>query len=848
MQILAPPEDLGAWAAAAYVTVAARRRDDAPVWPGRPRSTSPRRRASAWWRGSLLRIPEAAGLEVFREDEKTEVRLKIDGVVEHEGELFEEFHIRYQVPITGEEPPPLVLLLDRLLRPGEPFLVRLKVHDEIGGGEARANLGFRVPMTAQAAADLPADVIVAQGVDVEPERVPGIDSLVIVPPETDVVLGLWRVETLISGERISKVVFLVDGKSQYTKTAAPFQAEVRLAKYPTEQVVRVEGYDSTDQLVAFDEVVLNQQRGQLEVRITEPKRGVATTGSVRAKASIVDPRGAQARARRVPGRRQGDATLAKPPWEADVPVPVAASENDVHYITVAAYLDDGTRAEDVQFLNNPDYLEEVDVDLVELYTTIEGQAPAELTKEEFSVFEDGRPQQIVKFELVRDLPITIGVTIDTSGSMIESIGEAKRAAIDFLQSIVTPKDQVFAVSFSNHPVLLMTRTSDVGAVAKAIDGLHAVGNTALHDAVVTSLYYFRGVRGRRALVLLSDGEDTSSTIQFKDALDYARRSGVVIYPIGLNIGMTAIGVRDKLNNLAQTTGGRAFYISKAVELQTVYDQIEEELRSQYLIAYASDAPRDLQPVPHRRGQDQGQVQGAHDRRVLPVSAAPGPPARRCSLWRRAPRSPPPAPRRRRRAEFEFARLNRTYSQFVDQLAAGGAGPGRGAAALAAAPARADAPSRLARAGGRGHAQDPGRDRAHAGAAPSTPSCAPPGSRASSTTSSTLPRQTLRLDGRIRLARSAAGYQIALVEAPESVEVLIQSQLAGRLVPVCRQMALVLVPLRLRRARGRAVARPRADPQARHRVPAADRRGHAGGGEGPRRYLASPPSEAGSKTD
>ncbi len=589
--ILAPPKDLGAWAAAAYVTSL----PDAPATlrlSGPPEVYFPEAKSQRMVSRLLLRIPEAAGLEVFRENEKAEVRLKIDGVVEHEGELFEEFHIRYQVPVTGEEPPPLVLLLDRLLRPSEAFLVRFKVHDEIGGAEAVANLGFRVPATAQAAADLPADVVVAKGVDVEPERVPGIDSLVIVPPETDVVLGLWRVETLISGERISKVIFLVDGKPQYTKTAPPFQAEMRLAKYPTEQVVRVEGYDSTNQLVAFDEVVLNQQRGQLEVRITEPKRGVPTTATVRAKASIVVPEERKLERVEFSVDDKVTATLAKPPWEADVPVPEIASKNDVHYITVAAYLDDGTRAEDVQFLNNPDYLEEVDVDLVELYTTVEGQAPAELTKEEFSVFEDGRPQQIVKFELVRDLPITIGVTIDTSGSMIESIGEAKRAAIDFLQSIITPKDQVFAVSFSNFPVLLMTRTSDVGAVAKAIDSLHAVGNTALHDAVVTSLYYFRGVRGRRALVLLSDGEDTSSTIQFKDALDYARRSGVVIYPIGLNIGMTALGVRDKLNNLAQTTGGRTFYISKAFELQTVYDQIEEELRSQYLIAYASDAPPD----------------------------------------------------------------------------------------------------------------------------------------------------------------------------------------------------------------------------------------------------------------
>ncbi len=589
-QILAPPEDLGAWAAAAYVTSLPDA--EAPIrLAGPPEVYFPEVKSQRMRARLLLRLPEAAGIEIFRENEKAEVRLKVDGVVEHENELFEEFHIRYQVPVTGEEAPPLVLLLDRLLRPGEPFLVRLKVHDEIGGGEARANLGFRVPLAAQAAADLPADVVVAQGVDVEPERVAGIDSLVIVPPETDVVLGLWRVETLISGERIGKVIFLVDGKPQYTKTAAPFQAEVRLAKYPTEQVVRVEGYDSTDQLVAFDEVVLNQQRGQLEVRITEPKRGVATAGSVRAKASIVVPEERKLERVEFLVDDKVTATLAKPPWEADVPVP-EASKSDVHYITVAAYLDDGTRAEDVQFLNHPDYLEEVEVDLVELYTTIEGQAPAELPKEEFSVFEDGRPQQIVKFELVRDLPITIGVTIDTSGSMIESIGEAKRAAIDFLQSIVTPKDQVFAVSFSNHPVLLMTRTSDVAAVAKAIDGLHAVGNTSLHDAVVTSLYYFRGVRGRRALVLLSDGEDTSSTIQFKDALDYARRSGVVIYPIGLNIGMTAIGVRDKLNNLAQVTGGRSFYISKAVELETVYDQIEEELRSQYLIAYASDAPRE----------------------------------------------------------------------------------------------------------------------------------------------------------------------------------------------------------------------------------------------------------------
>jgi VWFA-related protein len=106
--------------------------------------------------------------------------------------------------------------------------------------------------------------------------------------------------------------------------------------------------------------------------------------------------------------------------------------------------------------------------------------------------------------------------------------------------------------------------------------------------VVTGLYYFRGVRGRRAMVLLSDGDDTASAMAFRDALEYARRSGVTIYSIGLDVGKLQTGVRSKLNDLARETGGRTFFISRAAELVTVYREIEEELRSQYLVAYSSD--------------------------------------------------------------------------------------------------------------------------------------------------------------------------------------------------------------------------------------------------------------------
>jgi Ca-activated chloride channel family protein len=171
--------------------------------------------------------------------------------------------------------------------------------------------------------------------------------------------------------------------------------------------------------------------------------------------------------------------------------------------------------------------------------------------------------------------------------MYKSIGEARRAAGEFIARLLTPKDDAFALSFSDRPELLMPRTSDARAVNSALDNLNANGSTALYDALVHSLYYFRGTRGRRAMVLLSDGEDTSSGIGWRDALEYARRSGVAIYTIGLGVEVFG-GIRGQLKELAEETGGRVFLINKADELASVYKEIDHELRSQYLLAFASD--------------------------------------------------------------------------------------------------------------------------------------------------------------------------------------------------------------------------------------------------------------------
>ena len=416
-------------------------------------------------------------------------------------------------------------------------------------------------------------------------------SLALIPPDNEIVVGEYRAEVLTTGGDIVAVRFLVDGKVQTTQAGPQSWATLRLTKYPTQQVVRVEGLGADGKVLASDELVLNQQRGDLRVRVEEPPAGIDVSGAVQARASVVVPKDRTIGSVEFRVGEEVQAVLQRPPWQTEIEVPAAAGDATLVYLTVTAILDDGSSAEEVRILSSAAVIEHVEVDLVELYITVvdQGNRPITgLTDTAFAVFEDGNRQQIARFELVEDLPLTIGVAIDTSASMEDVLDEARSAAAQFLTNLVRPTDSSFAVAFASRPHLLTGRTSDVRAVVDTLRGLRAGGSTSLHDALMTGLYYFRGVRGRRAMILLSDGEDTSSTAQYADVLEYARQSEVVIYTIGLGVGRTEEFLRQKLEEIAQATGGRAFFIAAAKDLKPVYRQIERELRSQYLLAYTSN--------------------------------------------------------------------------------------------------------------------------------------------------------------------------------------------------------------------------------------------------------------------
>jgi len=165
------------------------------------------------------------------------------------------------------------------------------------------------------------------------------------------------------------------------------------------------------------------------------------------------------------------------------------------------------------------------------------------------------------------------------------------AAGGFVENLVREKDQGFVVEFRETPILLASLTKERADLIRAIRETRADGATALYDAIVLSLYQFRALPGRKAIVVLSDGADNHSWSDYETARRYAQTAGIPIYFIGMGIPFLELGIKPKLKELAADTGGEAFFISKAAELPEIYRKIETELRAQYFVSYLTNSKK-----------------------------------------------------------------------------------------------------------------------------------------------------------------------------------------------------------------------------------------------------------------
>lgn len=246
---------------------------------------------------------------------------------------------------------------------------------------------------------------------------------------------------------------------------------------------------------------------------------------------------------------------------------------------------------------------QVNVNLVPVLFTVTNkkrQLIPNLTKSDFQVFEDNKPQKISFFGQESNLPLRIGVLIDTSNSIRMRLGFEKQAAIDFLNDIVRPgEDQAFVVGFDVEPELLQDYTDNVGKLSDAIRELQAGGGTGLFDAIYYAckqkMIYSPPPQPylRRVLIVISDGRDNESQHSFDEALAMAQRAQAIIFAISTNrSGITERG--DKvLKELAVQTGGHAYFPFEASDLAGAFHRIAKELRSQYYLAYySSDTAHD----------------------------------------------------------------------------------------------------------------------------------------------------------------------------------------------------------------------------------------------------------------
>jgi Ca-activated chloride channel family protein len=233
----------------------------------------------------------------------------------------------------------------------------------------------------------------------------------------------------------------------------------------------------------------------------------------------------------------------------------------------------------------------VEVKLVSVFVNVtdaNGATVGGLTRDDFHVTEDGRPQAIAVFERQSELPLNLTLAIDTSGSVRKDMGEEADAARRFAHAILRPQDQMSLMQFATDVSELTPFTNKVSAIDRGLTRLKADYATSLYDAIYMGSEGLGKMEGRKVLVLVSDGGDTASQTTYKKALEMALRNEVLIYsvidvPIAASAGRE-LGGEHALITLAEQTGGKSFYVSDG-GLDGAFAKVSDDLRTQYLIGY-----------------------------------------------------------------------------------------------------------------------------------------------------------------------------------------------------------------------------------------------------------------------
>lgn len=479
--------------------------------------------------------------------------------------------------------------------------------------------GLCAPGPAAAAGATPAAEARAGGEPFSP--------LLLVPPEDR--FGRPRIEALAADPEIDRVVFFLDGDELGTDDRRPYRMKIDLGRArsapATTRSIRAVAYDRDGSVVGEDLLELVASGGDLR---PAPASGAAAGGPLAPRAGLFDVAIREVRGNAaagsvelvirvsVPsdGRLRDVQVFRNDRLAARLPPPAGSASTGggttelrtrldtpdarpSDYLRVLARLEDGRALEDARPLVGTVSAERLDVCLVDLFVVVTnrwGEPVRGLGREDFRVRlhgRDGRQVPVTRFREASEVPLALGLLVDSSESMRLIMDETKEAAQRFLERTLVPGDEAFLVDVDTVPRLVHAMSPSPAELAAAFADLEPGGTTALYDAILLGLLRLERHPGRRALVVLTDGRDFGSDFGPRRCRRHATGAGVPVYVLSL-AGMpgdrTSPERNFRLEALARATGGRVLPVQSLEGIDRAYREIDRELRSQYVLGLSSD--------------------------------------------------------------------------------------------------------------------------------------------------------------------------------------------------------------------------------------------------------------------
>lgn len=458
--------------------------------------------------------------------------------------------------------------------PAGNYRLELRAEDRLGRGLLRMSRTLEVP-GLDGPPGIPGLGLLSRRETIVLNQLPSVELLA---PEGRV-LGSTFTARVVASPAVAQVVFLRDGETVAHASAPPFVRDLDLPS--RRHRIEIRGQDAAGVLLARHALEIEREEHPFSIAIERPDPAFieeALDLSVR-----VD----------VPSGRELDrvdchldATLLEsktaPPFRCRVP---AGLRLPLSFVRVAAALRTGETVEDLVFLGSR-APEEIEVRLVDLLVSVGGRQAGPATglgAADFRVLHRGVEARIRDFRNLADRPLTVALLMDISSSMGRGVRVASTSAQRFFEGILTDRDVASLIVFNHDLDRLAPFSDDTRLLRYAAEGLRAWGSTRLYDGISYAVSSFAGRPDRRALVVLSDGADTDSNLDFERVLAQVELAGVVVYPIALRINDP--DTAEALKRLADRSGGRYHVAASVEDLDRIYREIERDLRSQYLIAF-----------------------------------------------------------------------------------------------------------------------------------------------------------------------------------------------------------------------------------------------------------------------